>query len=288
MVRTKNVTPSGGGDDQDPPRPFRQDKGKTVYLEQQGGKKKRWLDRATRAAIAIVAASDQVEQVGQLRISSDKIAFRVSRLSSQTHSSAARSTPSDPVTTPPPSLPAPAALEPSATSAVTTSSTTPASTAPAPAFAPPIPPPRFQERDKTKVRPLAVDPRLLDLQRATAAMVCRFRHVPVHSWLPTQRDPVAAPLFSTRTQESFFRAQMSGQIALRAHWKLDLSAFCSVAGAESEGHITYLPGLYSLLTFGGRYVEEWVRVFYATVWIDPNHQWMRFRFEREDITLHAA
>jgi hypothetical protein len=72
----------GGGDDQDPPRPFRQDKGKTVYLEQQGGKKKRWLDRATRAAIAIVAASDQVEQVGQLRISSDKIAFRVSRLSS--------------------------------------------------------------------------------------------------------------------------------------------------------------------------------------------------------------
>jgi hypothetical protein len=29
-------------------------------------------------------------------------------------------------------------------------------------------------------------------------------------------------------------------------------------------------------------------VFYATVWIDPNHQWMRFRFEREDVTLHAS
>jgi hypothetical protein len=29
-------------------------------------------------------------------------------------------------------------------------------------------------------------------------------------------------------------------------------------------------------------------VFYATVWIDPNHQWMRFRFERKDITLHNA
>eukprot|EP00267_Zea_mays_P054666 XP_020407922.1 predicted GPI-anchored protein 58 [Zea mays] len=180
----------GGGDDQDPPRPFRQDKGKTVYLEQQGGKKKRWLDRATRAAIAIVAASDQVEQVGQLRISSDKIAFRVSRLSSQTHSSAARSTPSDPVTTPPPSLPAPAALEPSATSAVTTSSTTPASTAPAPAFAPPIPPPRFQERDKTKVRPLAVDPRLLDLQRATAAMF-GFYHPTPEDTAPAPVDPLA-------------------------------------------------------------------------------------------------
>jgi hypothetical protein len=69
---------------------------------------------------------------------------------------------------------------------------------------------------------------------------------------------------------------------------LDLTAFRSAVGAESEGHITYLDGLYSLLTFGGRYVEEWIRVFYATVWIDPDHQWMRFRFERDYVTLHAA
>jgi hypothetical protein len=34
-----------GGDDEDPPRPFRQVKGKTVYLEQQEGRKKRRLDR---------------------------------------------------------------------------------------------------------------------------------------------------------------------------------------------------------------------------------------------------
>jgi hypothetical protein len=38
------------------------------------------------------------------------------------------------------------------------------------------------------------------------------------------------------------------------------------------------------LTFGSRYIEEWVRVFYAIGWIDPDHQWMRFRFEREDFT----
>jgi hypothetical protein len=74
MVRTKNVTPLGGGDDQDPPRPFRQVKGKLVYLEQQEGRKKRCLDRAARAAIAAVAV-DQAKQGGQLRISSDQIAF---------------------------------------------------------------------------------------------------------------------------------------------------------------------------------------------------------------------
>jgi hypothetical protein len=78
------------------------------------------------------------------------------------------------------------------------------------------------------------------------------------------------------------------QISLRAHQRLDLPAFLSAVGAESEGHITYLPGLHSLLTFDGRYVEEWVRVFYAIVWIDLDPQWMRFRFEREDVTLHAT
>jgi hypothetical protein len=75
---------------------------------------------------------------------------------------------------------------------------------------------------------------------------------------------------------------------LRAHQLLDLHAFLLATGGDSEGHLTYLVGLLSLLTASGRYTEEWVRVFYATVWIDPDHQWMRFRFEREDVTLHVS
>jgi hypothetical protein len=74
MVRTKNVLAPGGGDDEDPPRPFRQVKGKTVYLEQKEGHKKWRLDRAARAAIA---AAEQAERGGQLQISSDQIAYRV-------------------------------------------------------------------------------------------------------------------------------------------------------------------------------------------------------------------
>jgi hypothetical protein len=123
------------------------------------------------------------------------------------------------------------------------------------------------------VRLLAADPRLLDLQLSTATRVHRFRHVPMESWLPAQRDPAAVPLFSIRTQESF-RAQLIAQIAWRAHRLLDLPAFLLATGANSEGHLTYLPGLLSLLTTSGRYINEWVRVFYATVWIDPDHQWM--------------
>jgi hypothetical protein len=81
---------------------------------------------------------------------------------------------------------------------------------------------------------------------------------------------------------------MSAQIALRAHQLLDLPAFLLAIGADSEVHLSYLPGLLTLLTTSGRYVEEWVCVFYASVWIDTDHQWMWFRFEREDVTIHAS
>jgi hypothetical protein len=143
-------------------------------------------------------------------------------------------------------------------------------------------------RDETEVRPLVADPCLIDLQHATVARVRRLRHVPVESWLPAQRDPAAADLFSTRIHESFFQAHMSAQIALRAHRLLDLPAFLLAASADSEVHLSYLPWLLTLLTTSGRFVEEWARVFYASVWIDLDHQWMRFRFERDDVTIHAS
>jgi hypothetical protein len=188
----KNVSAPGGGDDEDPRRPFRQVKGKTVYLEQQEGRKKRRMDRAARAAVVAAAAAEQAKLGDQPQTPSDQIAYRVRRLTSRPRSS---TTTTASASTPPPTLPAP--VTPVAPS---TTSTTPASTAPppAPVFAPPIPPARFRERDETEVRPLAADPRLFDLQRATAAWVRRFRYVPVESWLPAQRDPAAVDLFSTR------------------------------------------------------------------------------------------
>jgi type II secretory pathway pseudopilin PulG len=161
----KNVSALGGGDDEDPPLPFRQVKGKTVYLDQQEGRKKRRLDKAAQAAAAAAAAAKQAERGDQPQTPSDRIAYRVRRLASRPRSST-RTT----ATTPPPTSPAPVTPALSTTSSIPTTSTTPASTAPsAPLSAPPIPPARFRERDETEVRSLAADPRLFDLQRATAA-----------------------------------------------------------------------------------------------------------------------
>jgi hypothetical protein len=66
MVRTKNVSSSGEGNDEDPPCPFRQVKGKTVYLEQQEGRKKRCMDRAAHVALAAATVTEQAERGGQL------------------------------------------------------------------------------------------------------------------------------------------------------------------------------------------------------------------------------
>jgi hypothetical protein len=143
MSRTKNVSAPGGGDDEDPRRPFRQVKGKTVYLEQQEGRKKRRMDRAARAVAAAAAAAvaEQAELGDQPQTPSDQIAYRVRRLASRPRSS----TPTT-ASTPPPTLPAP--VTPAAPS---TTSTTPASTAlqirlrtefvaSPPGLAPPLPP----------------------------------------------------------------------------------------------------------------------------------------------------
>jgi hypothetical protein len=173
MPRTKNVSAPGGGNDEDPRCPFRQVKGKTVYLEQQEGCKKRRMDRAARAAAAAVAAAEQAELGDQPQTPSDQIVYRVRGLASRPRSS----TPTT-ASTPPPTLPAPVTL-----AAPSTTSTTPASTAPppAPASSPPIPPARFQERDETEVRPLAANPRLFDLQHYIATRVRQFRHVPLET-----------------------------------------------------------------------------------------------------------
>jgi hypothetical protein len=53
-------------------------------------------------------------------------------------------------------------------------------------------------------------------------------------------------------------------------------------------HLTYLPGLADLLGRTGCYVETWVRDFYASLWIDPRHQYIHFAFADKDFRLQSS
>ena len=36
------------------------------------------------------------------------------------------------------------------------------------------------------------------------------------------------------------------------------------------------------------YMDEWVRVFYAIVWVDPSHEFIQFYFEGETYKILAS
>lgn len=44
-------------------------------------------------------------------------------------------------------------------------------------------------------------------------------------------------------------------------------------------------GLHFVLTLLGHYHEGWVRVFYASVWVDPDHQYIRCMFKGRDLQI---
>lgn len=50
---------------------------------------------------------------------------------------------------------------------------------------------------------------------------------------------------------------------------------------EAQQHIEYMPGLEALVTLVGLYLEECVRVFYSTIWIDPDHEFKQIMFKGE-------
>ena len=70
---------------------------------------------------------------------------------------------------------------------------------------------------------------------------------------------------------------------------MDLAYLRRAAGThEISQCITYLPGLEALMRKSGLYMDEWVRVFYAIVWVDPSHEFIQFRFEGETYRILAS
>jgi hypothetical protein len=78
---------------------------------------------------------------------------------------------------------------------------------------------------------------------------------------------------------------MLAHISLRPHQLLDIQALKKAYGLALEAHITYLPGLSALLSLGGKHVQQWVKVFYATVWIHPNREWFHFKSDQRVVWI---
>ena len=106
-------------------------------------------------------------------------------------------------------------------------------------------------------------------QRDTAAAV-RFVSDLVSS---CQGSPSWCPFLHSRPG-GHLRGTGSPQSQFREHRVIDLEIFGNVVGADIRQYFTYLHGLPELLALPGTYCEQWVREFYASVWISPDHSYI--------------
>ena len=79
----------------------------------------------------------------------------------------------------------------------------------------------------------------------------------------------------------------STQAQFREHRVLDLEILGNVVGADIRQYFTYLHGLPELLALPGTYCEEWVREFYASVWVSPDHSYIHYALVGTDYRATA-
>ena len=84
-----------------------------------------------------------------------------------------------------------------------------------------------------------------------------------------------------------YEALVRSQAQFREHRVLDLEILGNVVGADIRQYFTYLHGLPELLALPGTYCEEWVREFYASVWVSPDHSYIHYALAGTDYRVTA-
>jgi hypothetical protein len=108
---------------------------------------------------------------------------------------------------------------------------------------------------------------LQNLTKANAAKVKRLRwSVQEEEWFPVTRDSRVDRRFWTLLQASFYETYQRRGHRIFPHRVLDwVSLRTAAGGADVRDHFAHFRGLPRLLSIErNRYIEDWVRVFYAT------------------------
>jgi len=116
---------------------------------------------------------------------------------------------------------------------------------------------------------------LIDVREFTVARVRKMRYVDEQTWFPEQRERDADPFFHTLLQESFYFGYLQLGIQMRAAEGLPIQPFCD-----------RYPGLLELLAERHQYVQEWVRVFYSTLFVGEDWKYIIFMFNKKQWRLN--
>ena len=118
-----------------------------------------------------------------------------------------------------------------------------------------------------------------------AKQVQQLRFVDFKQWFPPSRDDRALEGFYIPLQEDFYNAYLNSGTVFRSQRVCNIESIVAAAGEHIRPYLSYLPGLIDLLRRIGLYVSSWVREFYATLWIDPQHRFIHFSFRDRDYRL---
>jgi hypothetical protein len=102
------------------------------------------------------------------------------------------------------------------------------------------------------------------------------------------RDSRASEGFYTPLQEDFYRAYVDSGIAFRPQRVCRIETLVEVVGEQLRPHLSFLSSLSDFLGRTGAYCGTWVREFYASLWIDPAHEFIHFAFQGRDRRLYST
>jgi hypothetical protein len=112
----------------------------------------------------------------------------------------------------------------------------------------------------------------------------------MEEWQPQPRDTTVDVWFWTVLQASFHESYRHRGHRLFSHRVLDWESISQHAGgADIESQFAHFRGLPGLLEVGqNRYIEDWARVFYNTVWVGQERSVIWFMFGGQPYRLTRA
>ena len=128
----------------------------------------------------------------------------------------------------------------------------------------------------------------LDLRAATTKQVQQLRFVDFEVWFPPRWDETASEGFYTPLQEDFYNAYLNSKTVFRSQRVCNIESIVTATGEHICPYLAYLPRLTDLIRWTGLYVPSWVCQFYASLFIDPHHNFIHFAFRGRDYRLMST
>jgi hypothetical protein len=116
-----------------------------------------------------------------------------------------------------------------------------------------------------------------DPRKATTRQIQSFRRVSLEEWFPLERQPGVNYFYMT-IQEDFHRVYVNANVLVTAHRSIPLQSIVDLIREDVRTYLSTVPGLVDLVGRSGSYVLSWVRQFFPTVWIHPDHSMISFSF----------